>query len=220
MQKELFELYPERAANFAAAQTILAPVATPLIWKAMTEAIADIGRRVEEDRGFKILLPHERAQWLHRQIVVRVDDHLKEIGGGLVAFKWHSPHRMNVLNIEDQVHLCFKRVRRGLQRSNYHTAHQEEYWTQTGEEKPLKMIIGYWPNETWNHANIYLTLPTGRAGRRIAEWAPIFDQSAQLISLAAGKKAEAPQNEERVRFVAKPKTRDSRKTKRSEGDVG
>ena len=216
MHKQLL-LFPEqRAANFAAALTILEPIVIPLAWKAHKDALDEFGDRRLSDESFRILLPGEAAQFVHRQVVHRLSRLLSDHGLG-IPHRWIRIHGMDVLCVDDQVYLCFKKLRRGLKRSNYKTAHNEAFWRQSDSGRPLKLIYGYRPNRFWNDARSYLTLPSGR---RVVEWVDVLDQTEQLIQLVStGRAAPAISQEKRKRFIARPKANTGRKRK-AEGEDG
>jgi hypothetical protein len=217
-QQNLFGPSSDYADTFSEAVTRLGLLVTPLIWKAHKDSIADLGDRMTSDRRFSRLRSGERANWLHRQIIEDARELLKEFGVE-TAHRWHEVHAMDILYIENIGTIGFKRLRRGLRRSNYDTQHNGQYWSQSITEREVKLIVGYRPNEKWTDASIYLTLPSGPARGPVLEYVQIPDQTEQLIHITRRvPAAELPAAKEPPRFVIKPK-RDTRK-KQADSDAG
>ncbi len=103
------------------------------------------------DPNFRHLPPAGMAQWLHYQIVARVKAVFQPVGdsdeGGWCvdpSGMFHLDHKF--------MQLTFKKLDQDFQRSNYPTAHNDDYWTQAllpGMPRTLKLIVGYqWTDET------------------------------------------------------------------------
>lgn len=213
-QRTLFPV--PHAANFATAVSVLEPVVTPLAWKAHQDVMADFGDRRIADEAFRRLEAGESAQFIHRQVVGTLQSLLKIHGNGL-NHRWFKVKNMDVLNVDDKVHLCFKKVDTDLRRSNYPTEHNNQFWRQSGAGKPLRLLFGYRPNESWNRAATFITLPSGR---RVLHSIAVDDQTARLIELLTPARTVVQQAPKKPKFTAKPKTSIAREDKRRKTDDG
>jgi hypothetical protein len=106
-------------------------------------------REKEDDEAFRILDEGQTAQWLRPQIVHRA----KRMFEHNDAMRCYTRRRQVLFEYKDAIAICFKKItrrgRRGssrLERSNYLTPQNRDYWQQRKLEGFLdipRIIVGY-----------------------------------------------------------------------------
>lgn len=184
----------------------LAPI-LPLLWQGVMEPWGDYRRRVSEDRAFAILPPTGVYQWLHWQIVDRIqtlfEDH-RDSNGQRDARTYYE-EGIFVLCYKELYEISFNKVDENYNRSSSVTRHNHDYWEQRllpGIEKTIKLLIGYRPIKENTEIEIVVTAPRPYC---VAWLFLVPDQTEALIRLAELQATKTPEPERKKRFRVKPK---------------
>jgi hypothetical protein len=122
----------------------------PFLWAAVVNPFDDLLDRRKRDDGFRILDEGQTAQWLRPQIV----DQAKRIFHSDEDMKCYTRRQQVFFEYRDAISICFKKItkrrrKRGgsrLERSNYLTPQNREYWYQRrleGFPDLPRIIVGY-----------------------------------------------------------------------------
>jgi hypothetical protein len=156
-------LYATDLFEMAEVKEDLQPIIN-LLRQPLVESWQDYRRRIEEaDHGFAILPPKGVAQWLHYQIVDRaaalVSEWKREYRDDLSSYEIKN---IFVVQFKGAYQISFKKLNRRLERSNYKTEHQKEYWANKllpGYPKIIRLIVGYKTIKAGTEIEIHVTAP-------------------------------------------------------------
>ncbi len=148
MVKKLFSNEQLQILTEGDVQELLADI-NPYLWAAVVNPFDDLQERRENDEAFRILDEGQTAQWLRPQIVHRA----KRIFEHNDAMRCYTRRRQLLFEYKDAIAICFKKVTkrryRGssrLERSNYLTLQNKDYWQQRkleGFPDIPRIIVGY-----------------------------------------------------------------------------
>ena len=148
MVKKLFGTEQLQILTEGDVQELLVDI-NPYLWAAVVNPFDDLQDRRENDEAFRILDDGQTAQWLRPQIVHQA----KRIFEHNDAMRCHTRRQQVLFEYKDSIAICFKKVtkrwHRGssrLERSNYLTSQNRDYWQQQkleGFADIPRIIVGY-----------------------------------------------------------------------------